>query len=104
MPKPPERLRLSRRAGFNLQALSHATNGRSAVNVARPSRWGNPYRIAEYGRAAAIALFERDLACADGTGFEFLRGKNLACWCAPGDLCHADTLLARVNREDCGDA
>lgn len=39
----PVRLKLSRRKGFNLQELSRATNGLAAVNVARPSRWGNPF-------------------------------------------------------------
>lgn len=26
-----------------------------------------------------------------------LRGKNLACWCKPGEPCHADVLLALAN-------
>lgn len=39
----PVRLRLSRTADFNLQALSRATNGLPAINVARPSRYGNPF-------------------------------------------------------------
>lgn len=26
-----------------------------------------------------------------------LRGKNLACWCKPGDPCHADVLLRLAN-------
>ena len=39
----PVRLRLSRAKGFNLQDHSLATNGLSAVNVARPSKWGNPF-------------------------------------------------------------
>lgn len=26
-----------------------------------------------------------------------LRGKNLACWCKPGDPCHADVLLEIAN-------
>lgn len=38
----PVRLQLSRKRGFNLQALSLATNGLPAVNVARPTRFGNP--------------------------------------------------------------
>lgn len=42
MPRPV-RIRLSRAKGFDLQALSYATNGLPAVNVARPSRWGNPW-------------------------------------------------------------
>jgi hypothetical protein len=28
-----------------------------------------------------------------------LHGKNLACWCAPGAPCHADTLLRYANPE-----
>jgi hypothetical protein len=27
-----------------------------------------------------------------------LRGKNLACWCKPGQPCHADILLELANR------
>lgn len=27
-----------------------------------------------------------------------LRGKSLACWCKPGDPCHADVLLELANR------
>jgi hypothetical protein len=29
---------------------------------------------------------------------EELRGKNLACWCKPGEPCHADVLLELANR------
>ncbi len=43
----PVRLRLSRRKGFNLQALSRETNGLPAVNCARPRKWGNPYRVGD---------------------------------------------------------
>jgi len=43
----PVRLTLSRSAGFDLQALSLATNGLPAVVVARPSKWGNPFVIGE---------------------------------------------------------
>lgn len=39
----PVRLRLSRKAGFSLQALSEATNGLPAVNVTRRGKWGNPH-------------------------------------------------------------
>lgn len=46
----PVRMRLSRKRGFNLQAESLALNGLPAVNVARPSKWGNPFdfRRSEY--------------------------------------------------------
>lgn len=41
----PIRLQLSRKAGFDLQAVSRAANGLEGVNVARPSRWGNPFNF-----------------------------------------------------------
>lgn len=47
---PPVRLRLSRRAGFNLVALSQAINGRGALGVTRPGPFGNPFRIGGYFR------------------------------------------------------
>jgi hypothetical protein len=41
----PVRLQLSRGKGFDLQGGSQLRNGLSAVNVARPSRWGNPFNF-----------------------------------------------------------
>lgn len=102
----PVRLQLSRRKGFNLQDLSTTTNGLPAVNVARPSKWGNPYKPG--GLLSAIECVEafRDmwgLATARPAAREALaelRGKNLACWCGTNQLCHADVLLDLANREE----
>lgn len=95
----PVRLRLSRAPGFNLQALSLATNGLPAVNVARPSQFGNPFRVGAPDvpdAAAAVEKF-RDYVGSSSTyrfyAEEVLRGKNLACWCKEGEPCHADVLL-----------
>jgi hypothetical protein len=44
-PIQPVRLRLSRAKGFNLQEESRSANGLEAVNVARPTKWGNPYHV-----------------------------------------------------------
>ena len=41
----PVRLQLSRKAGFRLQEHSRAVNNLPAANVARPSMWGNPFKI-----------------------------------------------------------
>lgn len=41
----PVRLCLSRRKGFDMQALSRATNGLEAVKVTRPSIFGNPFSV-----------------------------------------------------------
>lgn len=103
----PIRLQLSRQKGFNLQGLSLATNGLPAVNVARPSKFGNPYKLG--GLLSAIECVEafRDmwnLALARPTAREALaelRGKNLACWCGPDQPCHADVLLDLTGRMIC---
>ena len=116
----PSRLQLSRRKGFNLQALSLATNGLPAVNVARPNKWGNPYRIGEYYRGIdddgklvghyrctstkeAVQCF-REMMTNPRWRYQDdilkeLSGKNLACWCKfGGEPCHADVLLALAGR------
>jgi hypothetical protein len=68
----------------------------------RPSRWGNPYTIAEYGRERAIELYrerlEADPELLAAVKRE-LAGKDLACWCAPELACHADVLLDVANGE-----
>ena len=89
----PERVRLSRRKGARKPA--------GAVVVSRPSRWGNPFLIAEHGRERAAELYRARLL-ADPELLEQarreLRGKDLACWCGPVQVCHADVLLELVNR------
>lgn len=112
----PVRIVLSRRAGFDLQAVSHAINGLPAHSVARPGPWGNPFAIAEVqdetgldkdaAQAEAIARYvrwvngkiegpkpppERTKIRAE------LAGMNLACWCREGTPCHVDTLLRLAN-------
>lgn len=115
----PVRIRLSRAHGWRLQEASRALNGLPAVNVARPSRWGNPYRVTPAVEAAgvripevtaerAVELFRRRWEHALATWpssrralDEELRGRNLACWCAPGAPCHADVLLELANAPRC---
>ncbi|ODT82789.1 MAG: hypothetical protein ABS76_06965 [Pelagibacterium sp. SCN 64-44] len=58
----PVRIVLLRRAGFDLQAISHSINGLPAHSVARPGKWGNPFTIkavmAETGLDKAAAQAE----------------------------------------------
>ncbi len=98
----PVRIVISRLRGSNLQGLSLRTNGRAAVNVTRPSKWGNPFTVAEAGsQREAVELF-RTVRCNDALWKEQardeLRGKNLACYCRPEQECHADVLLEIANR------
>ncbi len=124
----PIRLRLSRAKGFDLQAISIAANGLPAANVARPSRFGNPVTKQDFLYLQSILVAngmkplegtwqQHAVKCFDawiggeipelGTPptineiAEALRGKNLACWCKPGEPCHADVLLALASRPLC---
>jgi hypothetical protein len=88
----PVRVQLKRQKGWKMPP--------NTVNCARPGPWGNyagPTR----------KDFEDDLACMSNADKAFfmdkvreLRGKNLACWCAVGQPCHADVLLALANDEN----
>lgn len=106
----PIRIQLHRTRGWRMPP--------NTVSVARPSRWGNPYFPAcglGFGNIDAdgnphpwplrnntdcvrhfreyVRLMKRD----EPERFEIyigpLRGKNLACFCKPGEPCHADVLL-----------
>lgn len=70
-----------------------------AVLVARPSRWGNPYSIDEYGREQAIDMYERWLLDNDELLAQLpsLRGRRLACYCKLNEPCHADVLARLAN-------
>lgn len=104
----PQRITLSRAKGWRMPS--------NTVVVARPSKWGNPFRVGDrvqvdptgpvavcFSQAEAVQAF-RDLIMTPMLA-DFraevvaeLRGKNLACWCKPGDTCHADVLLELANR------
>ena len=111
----PQRIQRRRAKGWRLPA--------GAVYVGRPTLWGNPFVCED--PAKAVEAYRQH--CTGGTMFEMgpgklqfasnahhntlhwawrdwmrenlaqLRGKNLACWCPPGQLCHADVLLELAN-------
>ncbi len=115
----PQRMQLSRHAGFNLQAASMALNGLPAKRVTRPGKWGNPFTIeataAKYGldveaaQAKAVELCGRWLRGTLEPSLSpgepppraeiraELRGHNLACWCRPGTPCHSEILIEIAN-------
>lgn len=114
----PIRLRRSRAKGYRIPE--------DAVNVTRPTIWGNPFTHDD--PAVAVAAY-RGLITSTQRLFEMgpgrlqfarnahrntlhpafpdyvrdhihhLRGKNLVCWCAIDGPCHADVLLDMANRE-----
>ncbi len=82
----------------------------NTVKVDRSTRWGNPFTICETRNAdASVGAFkvwltvdgldaglpERKQALIDSLAS--IRGKNLACWCKPGEPCHGDVLLSLAN-------
>jgi hypothetical protein len=115
----PQRMQLSRHAGFNLQAASKALNGLPAKRVTRPGKWGNPFTIEDTARtyrldkdAAQIKAVElcgqwlrgkldKKLSPGDPPSREEIRaelgGHNLACWCKPGTPCHSEVLVELAN-------
>jgi hypothetical protein len=113
----PERIQLSRAKGWRMPP--------NTVKVSRPGRWGNPYRVEIFGLQLALDLYRNSIEGCWSPGLvqhlsdalvleayechrllrdrvrllevRELRGKNLACWCRPGDGCHADVLLELAN-------
>ena len=95
----PVRIQRKRTKGFNLQAAS--PNGLPVIHVGRPTKWGNPFSVDEYGLAMAIRMFAEYALNEMPQGYiDELRGKNLACWCSLDQPCHADVLLELANKED----
>lgn len=113
----PERIQLRRTKGWRMPE--------NTVKVDRSTRLGNPFPVDVYGQEKAVDMFRRFVA-GNMSSYEMstssrqdwgssgdislvtvraeiqrllptLRGKNLACWCKPGDCCHADVLLEIAN-------
>ena len=57
----PVRIQRKRAAGYNMQAVSRATNGLDCISVTRPRRWGNPYDIELFGRELSLKLFRESV-------------------------------------------
>ncbi len=72
------------------------------VYVGRPSKWGNPFILRpDQSREEAIARYRAWLDTQPDlieAAKRELRGKVLACWCAP-KKCHGDVLLEIANAD-----
>ncbi len=99
----PQRIQLSRKKGWR--------KPEGCIVVARPSLWGNPYRVTKPsgpggGPLEAVTLYHLHLLThpEDFPSLDELRGHDLACWCPLTDErggrvpCHADVLLELANR------
>ena len=78
----------------------------NTVKVARPTRWGNRFRIGVDGtREEVLRKYEAWIVqklVKEPSFLAPLRGKNLACFCKKEERCHADILLEFANREKRG--
>jgi hypothetical protein len=104
----PQRIQRKRTKGWRMPE--------GAAYVGRPSAWGNPFKVGEpfsyvsptHGRRMGVIANERHAASefdvyvrARTDLHEEIRrelgGRDLACWCPPGQACHADSLLRLAN-------
>lgn len=95
----PKRIQMSRQRPW-------LAENPDAVIVARPSVWGNPFRLGVNALSVeqAVEMF-RDLVTTSGSTWGHFRntvrvelgGRDLACWCALDAPCHADVLLELAN-------
>lgn len=119
----PQRIQLKRTKGWRMPA--------NTMKVDRSTPWGNPFPVGsvvdtsmldwvldaakrlsiphdtplttEQSVAMFKALVEKNLRSSWGKLMvKMLRGKNLACWCKPGEPCHADVLLEIANQPEAG--
>lgn len=108
----PHRVRLSRRKGWQMPE--------NTILVTRPGKWGNPFVVTGKVRPGAavgncyiavptvedaVEAYRLIFGCKGSTADALraalpeLRGKNLACWCALDQPCHANVLLQLANDE-----
>lgn len=68
----------------------------NAVYVGRPSKWGNPFKVSEYGLEQCLKLYRNWLTqkLNENPNFlEPLRGKDLVCFCPLDKPCHIDIII-----------
>jgi len=101
----PKRIQRKRTKGWRMPE--------NTVNVARPSRYGNPYVIGdnytnpfddagsfEITRENCLDLFRvyaKGKLAADPNWLKPLRGKDVACFCKETEACHGDILIELSN-------
>lgn len=85
-PEPPKRVRIYYYRKFPLNTKS----------VARPSRWGNPYKLGSYTLEESLKEYRKWLKDRLEKNPDFLKpllGFDLGCFCKLTNDCHADIIL-----------
>lgn len=72
----------------------------NAIYCGRPSRYHNPYPVAQYGRDEALwrfrVYFNRKSAAEQNAILDELEGHTLLCWCGLHEACHVDYLIELI--------
>jgi hypothetical protein len=73
----------------------------NAVYVGRGkgSKWGNPFKVSEYGLEKCLELYEKYLEerlVREPTFLDPLIGKDLVCFCKLDEPCHADVIIKKL--------
>lgn len=77
-----------------MTSVVHCKRAPFDVYIGRPSIWGNPFAIGRDGTREQVIAKYRDWVQRQPelmAQVHLLRGKRLACWCAP-QACHGDVL------------
>ena len=71
----------------------------NTVYVGRPTCWGNPFCSPSMTAKQKMKSYESWIRTMPIllSDIQQLAGKNLACWCKPGEPCHADVILRLAN-------
>lgn len=109
MTNKPKRIQRKRTPGWKTPP--------NTVYVGRPTKWGNPYEVGkcyhdqdtgetwehisqntavEFYKEAILNKYPSAKITVEDIVRE-LKGKDLACWCKEGEVCHADFLLEIAN-------
>ncbi len=75
----------------------HENGGKRIFHFSK-SEYANPFTVKKYGLEKCLELYEDYLNKTPLLieKLKELKGKNLGCWCNPGNLCHVDILIRHI--------
>jgi len=74
----------------------------NAVYVGRPTKWGNPFTVKEYGLTMCLdryTIWLTQKLFQDPSFLDPLKGKDLVCFCPLDQPCHADIITEFLSQK-----